>query len=77
MLAPHTCHLPGCERVVPRRMLLCGAHWLLVPRPLQRAVWLAYRPGQEDGRAVVTPTYLAAARAAIAAVEAITKAETP
>jgi hypothetical protein len=40
----------------------------MVPGDLQRAVWETYKPGQETGRAEVTPEYLDAADAAIAAV---------
>lgn len=32
---------------VPPRMLFCLPHWRKVPAHLQRAVWKAYRPGQE------------------------------
>lgn len=29
---------------------MCLAHWRCVPKPIQRAVWATYRPGQcEDG----------------------------
>jgi hypothetical protein len=69
---PHFCHARGCKEVVPRELLMCAAHWRLVPRTLQRAVWLAYQPGQEAGKAPLTSTYLDAARAAI---EAVVKAE--
>lgn len=46
--APHTCHARGCEKRVLPEMLMCAPHWLMVPRSIQRAVWLAYRPGQCD-----------------------------
>ena len=29
---------------------MCLAHWRRVPRPIQRAVWATYRPGQCDDR---------------------------
>jgi hypothetical protein len=47
---PHHCHARGCEQAVPPERLMCRAHWRLVPRPLQRAVWGAYRPGQCDDK---------------------------
>lgn len=49
-------------------MLMCKRHWLMVPKPLRRDVWRNYRAGQEQ-RKDPTPEYLAAAKAAIAAVE--------
>lgn len=63
----HKCHVPGCERHVDPARLMCGMHWRLVPRALQREVWRTYRPGQEKDK---NPSreYLAAATAAIEAV---------
>lgn len=55
-------------------MLMCGRHWRLVPYPLKRAVWRHYQDGQErlDGTSPrPTPEYLAAAEAAIDAVERV------
>ncbi len=63
----HRCHARGCVRVVPPRMLMCTAHWKMVPRELQREVWRQYRDGQER-RKDPTGAYLDAANAAIDAV---------
>ena len=46
----HTCHARGCSKPVPPELLMCLAHWRRVPRPIQRAVWATYRPGQCDDR---------------------------
>jgi hypothetical protein len=43
---PHLCHARDCDKAVVPERLMCGRHWKLVPAPLQRAVWGAYRPGQ-------------------------------
>lgn len=43
---PHTCHARGCRTPVKPELLMCLAHWRKVPRPIQRAVWVAYRVGQ-------------------------------
>lgn len=43
---PHTCHARGCGTPVKPELLCCLKHWRMVPRPVQRAVWAAYRPGQ-------------------------------
>lgn len=67
----HTCHAVGCEARVPARRLMCAPCWRHVPVDLQKAVWAAYVPGQEI--AGPSPAYLEAARAAIRAVEAITR----
>lgn len=65
--APHHCHVPGCSADVPPRMLMCGRHWRRVPVPLQRAVWAAYRSGQEVDKRP-SAAWLEAADKAIAAV---------
>lgn len=65
----HRCHAEGCEAAVAPKLLMCLRHWRMVPRALQRAVWAAYRPGQETDKSP-SREYLAAARAAIAAVAA-------
>lgn len=63
----HRCHARFCSTSVPPRMLMCTAHWRMVPYRLQTDVWDAYVPGQEV-RKDPTPEYLKAARAAINAV---------
>jgi hypothetical protein len=45
-------------------MLMCPRHWYLVPKPLRKAVWIAWRRGAGAG----SPAHRAAMRAAIAAV---------
>ena len=67
---PHTCHARRCTKVVQPKMLMCLAHWRLVPKDLQRRVWHTYRTGQEI-RKDPTPAYLAAADAAIDTVDQI------
>jgi hypothetical protein len=59
----HPCPTRRCPREVPNHLLMCGIHWRLVPRPLQRAVNAAYY-----GAGVGSPALLQAQRAAIAAV---------
>jgi hypothetical protein len=61
---PHTCHVPDCNVSVAPRFLMCGPHWAVVPKTLQRAVLQRYRPGQEIDKSP-SPEYLEAARAAI------------
>lgn len=46
----HHCHAVGCETSVPPKMFMCLKHWRMVPQMLQRAVWGAYRPGQENDK---------------------------
>ena len=67
-MAEHHCHATGCDTAVPPRLLMCLKHWRMVPQALQDAVWAAYRPGQETTKDP-TSQYLAAARAAIQAVQ--------
>ena len=63
----HHCHAIGCNKPVPPKMLMCKRHWAMVPPPLRQEVWRHYRPGQEVDKNP-SPEYLAAAKAAIAAV---------
>ena len=44
----HTCHARNCTKPCKPEFLMCRAHWRLVPRDLQRAVWDNYRDGQCD-----------------------------
>jgi len=43
----HTCHAPGCKRLVPPRMFACKHHWYRLPQKIRDAVWREYRVGQE------------------------------
>lgn len=58
----HSCAVPGCGEKIPRRLLMCAAHWARVPLPLQRAVYATWRKG-------FSASYLAARTAAIKSVE--------
>ncbi len=66
-VAIHTCHVPGCERRVPPKLLMCTSHWHMVPQKLRNAVWNTYREGQEVDKAP-SREYLTAAQAAIRSV---------
>lgn len=72
----HHCHAKGCEKVVPERMLMCKRHWGMVPKTLQKQVWATYRAGQEVTKDP-SPEYLAAAQAAIAAVQKAESSKLP
>jgi hypothetical protein len=39
----HRCPVNGCEAMVPRHRLMCPTCWGLVPKPIQNAVYRAYR----------------------------------
>lgn len=43
----HTCHWPGCDKVVPPAMWGCKTHWFKLPARLRAKIWATYRPGQE------------------------------
>jgi hypothetical protein len=46
----HPCPAGPCPRAVPNHLLMCGPHWHMVPRPIQRAVNAAYHnPAQGIG----------------------------
>jgi hypothetical protein len=43
MSTGHQCPGHECTRQVPRAQLACPRHWAMVPKPLQREVYAAYR----------------------------------
>lgn len=57
----HTCHWPGCDRIVPPKLWGCRPHWFALPQALRDLIWATYRRGQEVTK---TPTreYVQAAR---------------
>ena len=60
----HECPAPVCTERIDADMLMCPRHWRVVPKPLRKAVWVAWRHGAGAG----SPAHRAAMRAAIAAV---------
>jgi hypothetical protein len=62
----HPCPIRRCPREVPDHLLMCGAHWRMVPGPMRRAVWAAYGP---HGEGLGTPALRAAQLAAIGSVD--------
>ena len=70
-MAAHLCHADDCNTPVPPKMFACSRHWRLVSRRLQAALWAAYLPGQEQGKAPVTRAYrIVQARCRLAIAEA-------
>lgn len=59
----HTCHWPGCTRVVPPAMWGCRAHWFKLPKRIRDRIWRTFEPGQEIAKDP-SAEYLAAAREA-------------
>lgn len=63
------CAAIGCGRVISARLLMCPAHWRIVPAPIKAEVLKHYRVGQEkDGKH--TRQYADAMTRAIEAVAA-------
>jgi hypothetical protein len=60
----HTCPGPRCDAEVGSSQLMCPACWYQVPKPVRRAVWIAWRRGAGAG----SSAHRAAIRLAIAAV---------
>ena len=67
MANTHTCHAIDCETTVPPRLHMCARHWRMVPQSTQRALWAAYRKGQERDKQP-SAAYLRAAAACISVV---------
>jgi len=59
----HDCPAPECTAQVGPDMLMCPRHWYQVPKPVRRAVWIAWNRGAGAG----TPAHQAAMAAAIGA----------
>lgn len=59
----HTCHAERCTTPCKPEYLMCGRHWRMVPRQIQREVWAAYRPGQCDDMRPSAEWFVAADRA--------------
>lgn len=62
----HTCHVPGCAKEVPRRLLMCNRHWRFVSTATQQKVYRLYRAGQEEGKVQPSRLWFDAADQAIA-----------
>lgn len=59
----HFCHWPGCRETVPPKLFACKPHWYSLPLLIRRAIFQAYRPGQEIDKKP-SAEYIAAAKAA-------------
>lgn len=64
----HRCHATGCNLKIPPRLLMCKAHWFMVPAPIRDWVWGTYKPGQEVKKNP-SEEYMNAYRAAVNAVD--------
>lgn len=65
----HQCPGPGCTESVDSSRLMCPGCWYRAPKPVRRAVWIAWNRGAGSG----TPAHRAAMKAAIAAVRRATQ----
>ncbi len=45
----HECPGPECAEQVDAAQLMCSGHWYLVPKPIRRAVWIAWNRGAGAG----------------------------
>jgi len=73
----HTCPAKDCVARIPLKLVMCRAHWHMVPKSLQDAVWAAYharnRKIEKRGTlAKLREAQLAAVRAVNEALEAAT-----
>jgi hypothetical protein len=60
----HKCPGPRCYAEVDSSELMCPSHWRQVPKPIRRAVWIAWNRSAGAG----TPAHTTAIRLAVAAV---------
>lgn len=65
----HHCHATDCTVPIERELFMCKKHWAMVPAPIKKRIYAAYRPGQcEDMRP--SKQYCDAAKAGVIAVAA-------
>lgn len=70
MAGKHTCSVWWCEAPIAAKMAMCKKHWNMVPKPLQRAIWSLYVPGQEQ-RLDFSPQYIETLLAAVMVVHSL------
>jgi hypothetical protein len=61
----HTCHAPGCTRIVAPSKFACPTHWYALPQKIRDAIWREYEQGQEISKRV-SWRYMAVQRLALA-----------
>lgn len=71
-MAGHYCHAKGCAASCPPRMLMCRAHWSMVPGDLQRSVYATVK--ERDPRSI-DATWAPWWRASERAIAAVALAE--
>lgn len=47
MKARDACRAVGCREPVPPQLLMCRAHWSMVPKKIQNWVWSTYQGGEQ------------------------------
>lgn len=71
----HLCDAAGCGRTISKRLLMCGAHWRLVPAALRQRLYRAWDAVlRGDGLGAVR-VYREAKRECVEAVNAALGAE--
>lgn len=75
MTQTRLCAFPDCRESINDRMLMCAAHWNVVPASLKERIRAAFVVGEEDGQAYQTAARLAVteARRRWAAAKAVPK----
>lgn len=61
----HKCPVPACNKQVPDALLMCKAHWRMLPMDFRAKVWNTYRKrdkGQLEMRAYLEACWDAVAR---------------
>lgn len=66
---PRRCAVPDCGAALDAGLLMCLAHWRMVPRPLQNEVYRTFRERQRTSVRPYEP-HLQACRKAVEAVVA-------
>jgi hypothetical protein len=63
-----TCPVPKCPSTISISLAMCRRHWFRVPARLRTALWAAVTPGQLDGTAPPSDTYLEVLRQCLQAL---------
>lgn len=65
----HRCRAIGCCKQIARGLLMCPAHWRMVPRHIRQEVWTTYKTvTRRDASSVSIAAYTAAVQKAVDAV---------
>ena len=49
VIQTHKCAARSCDKRISLNLLMCGRHWMLLPRRIRERIWSEYHKGIADG----------------------------